>query len=388
MIQRRLAARAAQHRLRRRRVVTPIDAVHVAIDGHTCANFASNDYLGLTHHPAVLAAMHDAAGRYGAGSGAAGLISGYTHIHQAAERKLAAWKGTEAAILLPSGYQANHAAIQALHETAEPDEGGVRFLLDKLIHASLIGAVRGSGSPFRVFGHNGVAKLRRLLGDAPAGQVQVVVTESIFSMDGDAARLADLTKLKQDFGFLLMLDEAHASGLYGPRGEGLAAEMGLGDAVDLSVVTFSKALGLMGGAVCGSRAMCDLLINHAGAYIYSTSVAPALAAGVMAAIDVIESEPQRRARVRALARRVRTEMGEAGIDIGGAADSPILPWVVGDEQRALQLADRLMEEGMLVVAVRPPTVPPRSSRLRITLSSEHTDREVDRLCAVLRRLGG
>ncbi len=388
LIQQQLANRAAEHRLRTRRIVHPVDAVRLRIDGQLFINFASNDYLGLTHHPTVHAAMRDAIAVYGAGSGAAGLISGYTDIHAAAEQKLASWKGAEAAILLPSGYQANHAAIQTLAAMGEAARGGVRFLLDKLLHASLIDAVRATGAPFRVFPHNHLPKLKRLLVDAEKDQLQIVVTESIFSMDGDAAAMIELAELKHAFGFLLLVDEAHATGVYGPRGNGYAAQAGLQATVDVSVVTFSKAMGLMGGAVCGSRSFCDMLINHARAYIYSTSIAPALAAGVIAAIDVMDHEPQQRERLRRLARRVRAELQECGMRIGGLDDSPILPVILGDEQSTLAAAEALRKEGILVAAVRPPTVAPGASRLRVTLSSRHEDDQIARLCKMLRDLHG
>lgn len=382
-----LADRAASHLLRRRRVIESAGAVHVRVAGRQLVNFASNDYLGLTHCRQVSDAVMRAIEAHGTGAGAAGLITGYGPEHEAAEREIARWKGTEAAVLLPSGYQANVAAVQTLAAIGELAGGGVRFLVDKLAHASLIDAVRATGAPFRVFPHNGMAKLKRLLSDAPADQLQVVVTESIFSMDGDACDLPALADLKQQYGCLLLLDEAHGTGVYGEQGSGYAAEVGLRDVVDVSVATLSKAIGLVGGAVCARRAFCDLLLNHGRAYIYSTSVPAHVAAGVRAAIGVMLDEPRRQQRVRVLARRVRTAMAGASIEAIGLADSPIVPLVIGDEARALDAARRLEEEGLLVVAVRPPTVPPGGSRLRVTLSCEHSDEEVDRLIRAIVRLG-
>jgi 8-amino-7-oxononanoate synthase len=369
--------RRAKFQFRQPKVVRPIDSVHVDIDGRRYVNFCSNNYLGLTHHPAVLEAVERATRRYGAGAGASPLISGYSDLHAAAEQTLARWKGTESSVLLPSGYQANHAAVQTIAAAAEAGGGRVRFLLDKLAHASLIDAVRGSGSPFRVFAHNDLVKLERLLHEADRNELQVVVTESIFSMDGDAAPLAGFAELKARRPFVLLLDEAHGSGVYGERGSGYADEVGLTGAVDIFVVTLSKSLGCAGGAVCASKTFCDGVVNFGRAYIYSTSVPPAVAAACTAAIGVMSSEPQRQQRVRQLARRVR----------GDGLDSPILAIVLGDEESAVRAAENLGQKGMLVLPVRPPTVPRGSSRLRVTLSCDHTDQEIAMLAQALREIG-
>jgi 8-amino-7-oxononanoate synthase len=376
-----LVGRREQHQLRRRVEVHPIDSTHVRIGDRVFTNFASNDYLGLTHHPRIRAAIASALA-LGTGSGAAGLISGCTDVHRSAEQAIARWKQTEAAILLPSGYQANLAAVQTL---ASLSESGVRFLVDKLVHASLIDAVRSTDAEMRVFPHNGLDKLNRLLADAPPNQMQIVLTESIFSMDGDAADLAGLATIKHEHPFVLVLDEAHGSGVYGEHGAGYAAECGLREVADVSIVTLSKALGCVGGAVCGSQQFCDALINAGRAYIYSTSIPPMIAAGVEAAIGVCRDEPRRQQRVRDLARRVRSRCKQAGMRILDG-DSPILPLILGDEERALHAADLLREKGMFVVAVRPPTVPRGASRLRITLSCDHTDTEIDALLNAIQDL--
>jgi 8-amino-7-oxononanoate synthase len=366
------------HLYRSRQIVRPIDAVHVEIAGRRFINFASNNYLGLTHHPDVVAASARAAQSDGAGSGAAALISGYTPTHASAEQRLARWKGTESSVLLPSGYQANHAAVQTIAAVAR-DRGGVRFLLDKLCHASLIDAVRATGAPFRIYPHNHLGKLCRLLEAGEPGQVQAVVTESIFSMDGDAADLAGLAQLREEHEFVWLLDEAHATGVYGPDGAGLASEKGVSERVDITVVTLSKALGGVGGAVCASMQLCEALINHGRAFIFSTNVSPSSAAAAGAAIDVIQREPERFIRLRLLAGHVRERLGMAG-------DSPIIPIILQTETAVLAAASGLRDRGMLVGAVRPPTVPRGSSRLRITLCCEHTDAEVNQLITALREL--
>jgi 8-amino-7-oxononanoate synthase len=385
-----LARRDESHLLRRRQVTTPLDATHVELDGRRHVNFASNNYLALTHHPRVVQVAREATSRHGAGSGAAALITGYGPAHAAAERRLARWKSSESAVLLPSGYQANLAAVQtlaAIGEMFRPDKPGQpRFLVDKLVHASLVDAVRASGAPFRVFPHNHTAKLRRLLSGADSEQLQVVVTESVFSMDGDAADLEGLAALKRDHAFVLLLDEAHAAGVYGPGGSGLAAERRLQSVVDVSVVTLSKALGVAGGAVCASSVFCDALVNFGRAYIFSTNLPPSSAAAAQAAVDVMADEPWRQARVRDLARSVRARLKSATPFPIPEGDSPIIPIILDDEQAALAASDWLREQGLLVPAVRPPTVPRGGSRLRVTLSCGHTDDEVDQLVDAIRRL--
>jgi 8-amino-7-oxononanoate synthase len=373
-----LAVRRGQHLLRERRPLVPVDATHVRWGDRTLVNFASNDYLGLTHHPRVIDAMAAAVRSHGSGSGAAGLITGFTDLHAAVERRIANWKATESAVLLSSGYQANLAAVQTLAAVAENHGRSIRFLLDKLCHASLLDAVRATLVEYRVFPHNQLSKLQRLLADAPAGQVQVVVTESIFSMDGDAADLAGLAKLKAQHPFLLLLDEAHGAGVYGQGGSGYANEAGFAGLADVTIATLSKAAGVVGGAVCASEAFCQGLVNYGRAYIYSTAVPAAVAAASVAAIDVMTAEPQRQSRLRDVAERVRSRLGLPG-------DSPIVPVILGDEQKALDASAQLLAAGMLVIAVRPPTVPRGSARLRVTLSSEHTDEEVDRLLKNLTR---
>jgi 8-amino-7-oxononanoate synthase len=375
-----LTIRDGANRLRSRRPLTPISSTHVRIDDVDYVNFASNNYLGLSHHPRLIAAAQQCLQHEGLGSGAAALITGHTTTHASAEVALARWKGTQDAVLLPSGYQANHAAIQTLAALPKfsrvpegPRTNSVRFLIDKLAHASLLDAVRGADAQFRIFPHNHLAKLERLLADAPPNQLQVVVTESIFSMDGDAADLQGFLELKQRRPFILLLDEAHSSGVYAPTG---------GSEVDIRIVTLSKAIGCVGGAVCASRNFCSALINYGRAYIFSTSVPPWVAAVATEAIAVIHDEPQRAARVRNLAQQVRQAVQSMGFKVANG-DAPIVPIIFGEESRALEASRQLGEARLLVPAVRPPTVPKGSSRLRMTLSCDHTDAEVQHLLDIL-----
>ena len=374
-------------KFRSRKIIEQVDATHVLLEGRRVTNFASNDYLGLSHHPFVIEAASGACTRYGAGSGAAPLITGYGPAHELAESRIAQWKGVERAVLLPSGYQANLAAVQTIAAVASSSGSGVRFLLDKLCHASLIDAVRASGAEFRVFPHNHIGKLSRLLQEADSGEIQVVVTESIFSMDGDTADLRGIVELRKKYGAVVLLDEAHSSGVYGENGRGLPAELGLDGVADVTIVTLSKAIGCAGGAVCGSATFCESLVNLARPYIFSTSISPAMAAGAAAAIEVMAEEPRRQQRVRDLARHVRSELAAQGFRLP-AGDSPIIPIVLGNETAALEAAAVLLENGILTLAIRPPTVAPGSSRLRITLSSEHTDDEIPALLAATQSLGG
>jgi 8-amino-7-oxononanoate synthase len=338
--------------------------------------------LGLTHHPKLLAAAAAAIQSYGFGSGASPLITGFTLEHARAESQIARWKGAEAAVILSSGYQAAHAIIQTISHLSKALTGGVGFYLDKLVHASLIDAVIASRAPYRVFPHNQLEKLARLLSTAPAAQRSVVITESIFSMDGDACDLAGLAKLKNQWPFLFILDEAHASGVYGENGSGFAAEQQLLSAVDVSIVTLSKAMGGSGAAACGSAAFREAMVNWGRAYIYSTSLPAANAAAAVAAISVMREEPQRQTRVRQIALQVRSELRTAGFTLP-QGDSPIIPIIFGDAARALEASERLGQKGMLALAIRPPTVARGASRLRITLSCDHTDQELNGLIAAL-----
>jgi 8-amino-7-oxononanoate synthase len=390
LIQQDLAQLEGEHRLRIRREATPISSTRVRIEGleGEFLNFASNNYLGLTHHPKVVEAARSAIQTHGAGSGAAPLITGYSDLHRKAEQALATWKRAQDAVLLPSGYQANHAAIQTLATIAP--HNNIRFLVDKLAHASLIDAVQSvesRGASMRIFPHNHLPKLERLLAEAPPDQLQVVVTESLFSMDGDAADLPALVALKQRHPFILLLDEAHATGVYGPAGAGYAAELNLRDPVDISIVTLSKSLGVIGGAICASRRFCQAVINHARAYLFSTSIPPGTAAAATAALDVLREEPWRQQRVRALARHLRRRAQDLGFNLPTAAqDSPILPLIFGTEQSALAASRDLQTRGLLVPAIRPPTVPRGTSRLRVTLCSDHTDEDVEQLVQALSAL--
>ncbi len=339
-------------------------------------NFSSNDYLGLSQHEGVKAALVEGALRYGAGSGASRLVTGTHRPHEALEQALADFKQTEAALTFGSGYAAALGAITALIGT------GDTVILDKLSHASLIDAARLSGAKLRVFPHNHLGRLEKLLQHSTAASRRVlVVTESVFSMDGDTAPLAEIVALKEQYGAWLLVDEAHAIGVLGPQGRGVAAELDVAERVDIHLGTLSKALGLAGGYIAAKREVIDLLINRARSFIYTTAPPPMMAHAALTALAILSGEEGHalRGRLQAHIRALRSGLG-AGLD---APLTAIHPHIVGEEARTLALADELREHGLLIPAIRYPTVPRGSARLRITLSACHESQHVEKLIQLL-----
>jgi 8-amino-7-oxononanoate synthase len=327
-------------------------------------SFASNDYLGLSRHPAGVAAAHAALDRWGTGAGSARLVVGARPVHRDLEEELADWRGCEAAVLFPTGFAANLGVLTTFGSS------GVRILSDELNHASIIDGARLARADVAVYHHGDVAHLEALLkAAADDGRRPIVVTDTVFSMDGDLAPLDNLVDTCVRSGALLVLDEAHA--VLGPTGAGLAAVEGLDV---LRVGTLSKTLGSLGGFVAGTRRACDLLVNRARAYIFTTASTPADTAAALANLQVLRSAEGEalRARLRAHVERLRP-----------GHPSPIVPVIVGDEAEAVAAAAGLLDAGLLVPAIRPPTVAPGTSRLRIALSAAHDDGQVDRLVAAL-----
>jgi 8-amino-7-oxononanoate synthase len=322
-------------------------------DFESMVSFASNDYLGLTRHPAVVAAAHAALDRWGTGAGASRLVVGSRPVHDELESALADWKATESALLFPTGYAAN---VGVLTTFGVP---GVRVLSDELNHASIVDGCRLARAEVAVYRHNDLDHVESLL---RAGGRSIVVTDSVFSMDGDVADVAGLVSLCERWGALLVLDEAHDV-----FGTGVVA----GEPV-LRVGTLSKMLGSVGGFVAGPRVLVDLLVNRARPFIFSTALPPAEAAAALAAVGVVRSSEGAplRARLRDVIERVRP-----------GHPSPIVPVVLGDEDAALAASAALLEQGIVVPAIRPPTVPVGRSRLRIALSATHTDAQLDHLLA-------
>jgi 8-amino-7-oxononanoate synthase len=330
-------------------------------DGRAVVAYASNDYLGLTQHPAVVAAAHAALDRWGAGSGAARLVVGSRPVHHELERALAAWKGTEAAVLFPTGFAANLGVLTAL---AGP---GTLICSDELNHASIIDGTRLARADVEVFPHRDVATLDRVLRDHRSRRV-LVVSDTVFSMDGDVADVPALTEVCAHHGALLVLDEAHA--VLGPQVVPAAGVVRVG--------TLSKTLGALGGFAAASRAVVDLIVNRARSYIFTTAATPADTAAALAAVGVMRSREG-----AALVARLR---GHVDL-LRPGHPSPILPVVCGSEARALAAAEALLERGILVPAIRPPTVAPGTSRLRVALSAAHTTEQILHLRDALADLG-
>ncbi len=349
-------------------------------------NFSSNDYLGLTNDPRLRKAAIAGINEFGVGAGASRLISGTQSPHLRLEQALAEWKGTEAALCFSSGYAAALGSIPALVTKNDV------VLLDKLCHASLIDAAKLSGARLRIFPHNNLRKLESHLEWARrehTGKRVLIVTESVFSMDGDRAPLRDLVQLKKQFDALLMLDEAHAVGVIGPHGRGLAAEDGVSDNIDVQMGTLSKALGASGGYICGSRSLIEWLINRARSFIYSTAPPPAIAAAGLAAVNFLSSSEGEERRLLlwqriTLIRKLLSPL-TSHVSPDENSGSAIFPWIVGDERAALDLAAALNSEGFLVPAIRYPTVPKGSARLRITITAAHQEDQIEALCHAMRR---
>ncbi|WP_059372449.1 aminotransferase class I/II-fold pyridoxal phosphate-dependent enzyme [Achromobacter sp. PD1] len=374
-------ARAQARRVRRRlRTASAAAPGRLVLEGEPVLNFSSNDYLGLSRHPLLVERSREWAARHGAGAQASRLVTGNLDLHEQVEAKLARLKGTEAALLLASGWQANAAVLPALLRAAA-SQGEVELYADKLNHASLHHGCQAAGVKQIRFRHNDLAHLESLLAakaESAAGQPvsRFIVTESVFSMDGDRTDVERLATLADRYRAFVYLDEAHATGVLGPRGMGLA---GLAPGrIDLAMGTFSKALGGFGAYVAGSRALCDYLINACSGFIYTTALPPAVLGAMDAALDLVPTLDAERARLAAAGDNLRAALRGMGLDTG-ASSTQIVPAIVGDEARALELASGLEQRGLLAVAIRPPTVPVGTSRLRVTLSAAHRDVDVARL---------
>lgn len=338
-------------------------------------NFAANDYLGLSHHPALIEAARQATAQRSTGAGASRLVTGTDREILALEDQLAAWKETEAALVFSSGYAAALGTIPALVGK------GDTVILDKLAHACLIDAARLSGATVRTFPHNDMARLEALLAKISPGKTRIlVVSESIFSMDGDAAPLRELVELKDCYGAWLLVDEAHATGLYGATGAGLVAETGLSPRVEIVMGTLSKALGSVGGYIAGSRVLIDWLVNRARSFVYSTALPPGVVAASRAAVKLCQQPEGASLRGHLWGNVARFHAGlPARWKNGTLSSSAIQPLICGEASAALELASTLREKGFLIPAIRYPTVPRHAARLRVTLSAAHVGKDIDAL---------
>lgn len=370
-----LADRRQADALRTRQCVAQGAGRWLVRDGQRYRNFSSNDYLGLSQHPAVVRAWQQGADKYGVGSGGSGHVSGYTLAHQQLEAGLADWLGYPCALLFISGFAANQAVIAALGKKED------RIVADRLSHASLLEAASLSPAELRRFAHNDAPHLAALLAK-PIGGEQLVVTEGVFSMDGDSAPLADIALATRQANGWLMVDDAHGIGVCGDEGRGSCHARQV--APDILIVTFGKGVGVSGAAVLCSESLADYLTQFARHLIYSTSMPPAQAAAISASLAVIRSEEgaQRRHKLNALIAQFRAGAQAQKLQVT-ASDSAIQPLIVGENSRALHLAAQLRANGFWVTAIRPPTVPPGTARLRLTLTAAHEPEDITQLLEIL-----
>ncbi|MFL5756871.1 MAG: glycine C-acetyltransferase [Chloroflexota bacterium] len=379
----------AKHLYRPLRVMSTAPGPVVTVDGREVISFSSNDYLGLTHHPRMREAAVEAARDFGAGSGAVRTIAGTMTLHEALEAELAEFKGTEAVLTFQSGFTANTGVIPTI--TGEQD----LIVSDELNHASIIDGMRLSKAPRKVFPHKDVDALRQVLAEARQNgrrdggepyRLILVVTDGVFSMDGDIAPLPGIVEAAEEAAAAVFVDDAHASGVLGRNGRGSVDHFGLHGRVAIQVGTLSKAVGVLGGYVAGSMALREILIQRARPFLFSTSHPPAVAAACREAIRIMEDEPELQERLWANTRRFKAELGRLGFDTG-VSETPITPVIVGDSEAAIRLSNRLFEDGIFATSVVFPTVALDRARLRTIVTAAHTDEHLDRALTAFDRIG-
>jgi len=351
----------------------------VSLGGREVICLCSNDYLGLASDPEVIEAFVEAARVWGIGSGASRLVCGTMLPHKSLERAIAEFKGSEDAMLTSTGWMANHAAVCGL--------AGKRDLVlcDKLDHASILDATLASGARIKRYAHCDVSSLENMLNRYRSDFDRcLIVTDSLFSMDGDMAPLPEIIELKKRFDAMLIIDEAHATGVFGPGGRGVAEYLGVEDSIDLAVGTLSKAIGCLGGYVSGAGTFCEYLRNTARSYIYTTALPPSICRAAEKSLEIIRRRSVDRRRLLDRARDLREKLSAEGFDTGTSV-SQIIPVVIGPAEKAAATSRHLLEEGFLVPAIRPPSVPRNTSRLRISLSAVHDEEDLAGLPAALGR---
>ncbi len=382
-LQRQLDQLSHQHLMRKRHWHVDVSSVEfMRPGGRRIVNFGTNDYLGLRHDGRLVAAANHAMQVSGVGAGASPLVSGYSSLHAQLEDKLAQWQKSEASLVFTSGMSMNTGVIPAL---AGPND---LVLSDQLNHASLIDGCRLSGAHKRIFEHGNVSMAADLL-KAERGKYErvLLITESVFSMDGDIAPLHELTRLCEEHQVGMLVDEAHATGVYGPSGAGLGEELDLSSRWLLKLGTLSKGIGTCGGFATGSQLVITFLVNRCRSYIFSTALAPPVVAASAQAIELIPELADRRQRLKHISSSLRTRLLEDGWNVP-TGDSPIIPIIVGSSESAMELSARLLEANFFVPAIRPPTVPAGTSRLRLSLSAAHTDEHIAGLVTQLKSLNG
>jgi 8-amino-7-oxononanoate synthase len=355
--------------LRKPVTIGPCQGPRVVMDGRSLLLMCSNDYLGLSGHPALRQAACEAMELYGFGSGASRLVSGTSPLHQELERKLAAFKSAEAAILFNSGYAANTGIIPAV-----AGDGDAIFS-DSLNHASIIDGCRLSRAALHIYRHRDMNHLESLLKQIGAGGRRLIVTDGVFSMDGDIAPLPEIVTLSERYDALVMVDDAHATGVLGKNGTGTAEHFNLKDRVHIQMGTLGKAVGSFGAYAAGDRSLIDYLMNKARSFVYSTALPPAVCAASLAALDVMERENRRIARLWKNRRKFAEGLASLGLDTR-PSETPIVPVMVGDARKTLEAGRRLCELGIYATGIRPPTVPEGTSRIRTTVMATHTDDDI------------
>lgn len=376
MFERHLTTLREQHLLRQLRPLASATGPTVMLEGREVILLASNNYLGLATHPAVVEAALNATATYGVGSGAARLVCGTLPPHTELETALSKFKGTEAALTFASGYAANIGIIPTMI-----GKGGL-ILADRLCHASLIDGCRLSGATLRVYHHCDMAHLERLLARRSTRQPTLIVTDGLFSMDGDVAPLADLASLAERYEASVFVDDAHGTGIMGQNGRGTLEHCGVESRFPYHMGTLSKALGASGAYVVGSQTFVSYLINTCRSFTYTTAPPPAAAAAATAALGVMQREPERRERLWQNRRHLADGLKALGFSLTASA-SPILPIIIGNAERAMNLSKELLARDVYAPAIRPPTVPAATSRIRMTVTADHTPALIDHALAAL-----
>jgi glycine C-acetyltransferase/8-amino-7-oxononanoate synthase len=350
---------------------------HVKIKGRTYISFCSNNYLGLANHPEVVKAVEDAVGKYGWGAGASRLVSGNTELHQALEDEISKFKRKEAAIVFPTGYMANIGTICSLVSS------GDLVICDKLNHASIIDGCRLSGATFRVYPHRDVGKLENILKKSTGYPSKLIVTDTVFSMDGDLAPLPDIVRIAHEYNAMVMADEAHGTGVFGENGRGVVEHFNLDKKVNIIMGTLSKAVGSLGGFVTGSSDLISYLRNKARTFMYTTALPPAACAASIAGIKLIQRDHSLRESLWRNVHYVKEGLKLLNLNVA-SLESPIIPIIIGNAKKTVDVSGFLFESGILIPAIRPPTVPDESSRLRVTIMATHTKTDLDKLLDVLK----
>ncbi|MCA9497587.1 MAG: 8-amino-7-oxononanoate synthase [Nitrospira sp.] len=380
MFKENLQTLARQHLLRELSLINSPSAPVISVEGREVLQFASNDYLGLTNHPQVKDAAMKAIEKFGVGSGASRLISGNITPHYALEAELAKFKDTEAALTFSSGYTTNIGVIPSLATTDS------LIFADRLCHASLIDGCRLSRATLRVFHHNDVNHLKRLLAKPRSRTSTLILTEGVFSMDGDVAPLPEIAALAKECGATLLIDDAHGTGVMGANGRGTVEHFGLDSPHILQMGTLSKALGASGGFIAGPKDFVAYLINTSRSFIYTTAPPPAIAAAASVALAILQQEPQRRIKLWRNREFLHNGLVAMGFQLTDT-QSPILPIMVNDPELGIQMSRHLRAEGVWIPAVRPPTVPKGTSRLRITVTADHSLEQLEIALRALRKVG-